>query len=192
VDNAWDADAENIDITLPTEMSDEQIIVGDDGTGMTEEELRSEYLKVARNRRQLKGDRTPGKRRQVRGRRGIGKFAGWMIAEQMEVVSRARGRVSSLLIDRTQINATSSDFEAIEIPFSSTNCDPSQHGTTVKLSHLNRRLSHPNAEKLRRILVLDYGRATDFKITVNGQLTTLHDISGEAFHSISHYPLWEM
>jgi DNA mismatch repair ATPase MutL len=36
VDNAWDADAENIDITLSTEMSDEPIIVTDDGSGMTE------------------------------------------------------------------------------------------------------------------------------------------------------------
>ncbi len=181
VDNAWDADAENIDITLPTEMSDEPIIVKDDGTGMTEEELRSEYLKVARDRRQLKGDRTTAKRRQVRGRRGIGKFAGLMVAEQMEVTSCARGRVSSLLIDRTQINTTSTDFEAIEIPFSSAKCDATEHGTTVKLFHLNRRLNHPNADKLRRILVMDYGRAADFKITVNGQLTTLHDISGEAF-----------
>jgi hypothetical protein len=136
---------------------------------------------VARDRRQLKGDRTPGKRRQVRGRRGIGKFAGLMIAEQMEVTSRARGRVSTLLLDRTQMNTTNSDFETIEIPFSSTSCEPTEHGTTVKLSHLNRRLSHPNADKLRRILVLDYGRATDFKITVNGQITTLRDISGEAF-----------
>ncbi|NQD96267.1 ATP-binding protein, partial [Pseudomonas sp. CrR25] len=35
VDNAWDADAEQVSITLPEPMSDEPIIIMDDGTGMT-------------------------------------------------------------------------------------------------------------------------------------------------------------
>lgn len=181
VDNAWDADAEQVDIVLPAEMSEEFIVIRDDGTGMTEEELRTEYLKVARDRRLIKGDRTTGKRRQVRGRRGIGKFAGLMIAEQMEVTSKARGRQSSLVIDRNQLTSTYSDFEAIEIHFSSTTCADIEHGTTISLSHLNRRLTHPSAEKLRRVLIMDYGRATDFRISVNGQVATIQDIPGEAF-----------
>lgn len=85
VDNAWDADAEEVIILLPEEISNDPISVTDNRSGMTEEELRTEYLKVARDRRLLKGDRTMGKRRQVRGRRGIGKFAGLMIAEEMLV-----------------------------------------------------------------------------------------------------------
>lgn len=181
IDNAWDADAEQVIIMLPSEMSDEPITIHDDGSGMTEEELRSEYLKVARDRRMLKGELTVGKRRQVRGRRGIGKFSGLMVAEQMEIRTKARGRESTLLIDRAKLIAARSDFEAVRFPFSSQVCEPSDHGTTVTLSHMNRRLAHPNPEKLRRILVLDYGRAVDFKLTVNGQLATLHDIPGESY-----------
>lgn len=181
VDNAWDADAEEVVIVLPEEMSNGQISVSDNGSGMTEEELRTEYLKVARDRRILKGDRTTGKRRQVRGRRGIGKFAGLMIAEEMTVTSTARGRSSSLVLDAAKIKASSSDFEAIEIPFSSEASDPHAHGTTVKLSHLNQRFAYPNPEKLRRILVLDYGRAIDFRITVNGEVATLRDIPGQSY-----------
>jgi hypothetical protein len=182
VDNAWDADAEDVEITLPTEMTDEPIIIQDNGSGMTEEELRSEYLKVARDRRSIKGERSIEKRRIIRGRRGIGKFAGLMVADQMEVTSRARGRESKLIIDRTQLIAANADFETVRFPFSSQNCDPAAHGTTVVLKSLNRRLSHPCAEKLRRILVLDFGRETDFSISVNGQVATLHDIPGD-FHS---------
>ena len=181
VDNAWDADAEEVIILLPEEMSDDPILVTDNGSGMTEEEMRTEYLKVARDRRLLKGDRTTGKRRQVRGRRGIGKFAGLMIAEEMQVTSNARGRSSTLVLDAAQIKAANSDFEAIKIPFSVGDCDPEAHGTTVMLSHLNQRFTHPNPEKLRRILVLDYGRATDFTIKVNGQIATLRDIPGQSY-----------
>jgi HSP90 family molecular chaperone len=92
VDNAWDADAANVWITLPGAMTLDPIIVRDDGTGMTEREVRQEYLKVARDRRANKGERTPGKRRLVKGRKGIGKFAGLILAEVMTVETSARPR----------------------------------------------------------------------------------------------------
>src|ERR1041384_3013594 len=47
VDNAWDADAEKVDITLPAEVTGRPIIIDDDGTGMTDREVREEYLVVA-------------------------------------------------------------------------------------------------------------------------------------------------
>lgn len=189
VDNAWDADADQVDISLPTEMSDEPIVIQDNGSGMTEEELRSEYLKVARDRRSVKGELTIEKRRPVRGRRGIGKFAGLMVAEQMEVTTKARGRESKLVISREQLTEENSDFEAVKFPFSSQSCDPKSHGTTVTLSYLNRRLSHPNADKLKRMLVLDFGRETDFRICVNGQVATMQDIPGELYSSQSELPV---
>ena len=69
VDNAWDADAERVCIFLPQPMSTEPIHVKDDGSGMVEGEIRQEYLRVARDRRASKGDRTPTKRRLVKGRK---------------------------------------------------------------------------------------------------------------------------
>lgn len=51
VDNAWDADAEKVSITLPKPMSGDPIVIQDDGTGMTEEELRRHYLSIASERR---------------------------------------------------------------------------------------------------------------------------------------------
>lgn len=76
VDNAWDADAPNVWITLPDPMTLDPITVRDDGAGMTERELRQEYLRVARDRRASKGERTPGKHRLVKGRKGIGNSRG--------------------------------------------------------------------------------------------------------------------
>lgn len=39
VDNAWDADAEHVSVNLPKPMSGGSIVIADDGSGMTEEEL---------------------------------------------------------------------------------------------------------------------------------------------------------
>ena len=45
VDNAYDADADNIWITLPEVLTNDAVItIVDDGTGMKEQELRTEYL----------------------------------------------------------------------------------------------------------------------------------------------------
>lgn len=83
VDNAWDADANIVRVSLPSPMTHEPISVSDDGNGMTEEELRRHYLAIARDRRAAKGERTVGKKRLIKGRKGIGKFAGLMAAAVM-------------------------------------------------------------------------------------------------------------
>ena len=66
VDNAWDADADQVSIQLPKPLSGEPIVIRDDGTGMTEEELRRHYLTIAKDRRSARGERTTGKNRQVK------------------------------------------------------------------------------------------------------------------------------
>src|SRR5438876_2156942 len=73
VDNAWDADADNVRITLPQPMTDEPIVVADDGSGMTEAEVRKHYLMIANDRYSRRGTQTPRHARPVRGRKGIGK-----------------------------------------------------------------------------------------------------------------------
>lgn len=90
VDNAWDADARNAWITLPAPITSQPILVRDDGTGMTSEEMRGEYLNIASDKRTRMGDRTQRHGRKVEGRKGIGKFAGLTIAGQMQVASVAR------------------------------------------------------------------------------------------------------
>lgn len=92
VDNAWDADAEHVTVLLPQPMTDEPIVIADTGCGMTEEELRHHYLFIASDRRERRGERTVGKNRLIKGRKGIGKFAGLM--------AKLGGRASSDLISK--------------------------------------------------------------------------------------------
>lgn len=83
IDNAWDADAEIVTIDLPAPLSDAPIVVQDDGNGMTRQELEFQYMKIASDRRVRAGGRTPKKRRMIKGKKGIGKFAGLMCASTM-------------------------------------------------------------------------------------------------------------
>ena len=84
--NAWDADAKNINVKLPANLSGSPtIIVRDDGLGMTFEQCQKLYLNIGRNRRiDDETDKTPSGR-PVLGRKGIGKFAGFGISELLEV-----------------------------------------------------------------------------------------------------------
>lgn len=70
-------------------MSSEPIIIQDNGSGMTEEELRHHYLFIASDRRSRGGERTAGKNRLIKGRKGIGKFAGLLTASVMSLQTRA-------------------------------------------------------------------------------------------------------
>ena len=54
VANAWDAGAHNVYITIPEE-DDDQIVVEDDGTGMTDEEFRSRWMTLNYDRQKRQG-----------------------------------------------------------------------------------------------------------------------------------------
>lgn len=177
VDNSWDADAEVISITLPTPMSGQPIVIHDNGTGMTEEELRRHYLTIAADRRSKRGQRTSRKNRLVKGRKGIGKFAGLMAAATMTLETRTRGRLCRFTLrldDLSQVEG----IEQLDIGLHSEACAPELQGTTITLSDLHQRLAYPDANKLRQILLQDYGRQDDFSIIVDGKQLDIDDVSG--------------
>lgn len=86
--NCWDADATKVSINLKASdgTSTPEIVVCDNGRGMTREELINEFLVIGRNRRGTPSDKTPGQRMPM-GRKGIGKLAGFGIANTVDVVS---------------------------------------------------------------------------------------------------------
>jgi HSP90 family molecular chaperone len=110
IDNAWDADATSVSIRLPNPLTSDPLIIQDNGTGMTERELTQEYLVIASSRFTRKGDRTPLKNRMVKGRKGIGKFAGLLAANVMEIETSARGKTTRLRIIKEDLLKSSDDL----------------------------------------------------------------------------------
>ncbi|CAJ3526973.1 HSP90 family protein [Burkholderia pseudomallei] len=188
IDNAWDADAEHVSIVLPVPLSGNSIVIQDDGTGMTEEELRRHYLSIATDRRSRRGERTVAKNRPVKGRKGIGKFAGLMAAAAMTLETGARGRLCRITLRLDELSQAD-DIEQMDIGLHSEPCASERHGTTITLSELHQGMAYPDANRLRQILLQDYGRQDDFVITVDGKRLDVDDVSGsysEQEHTLPH------
>ena len=187
VDNAWDAESGLVKITLPKILSDEPVVIEDDGHGMKEQELRQEYLNIASPRYSRKGERTPNLDRSVKGRRGIGKFSALTIGDEMEVVTRAQGVQTTVLISKEALLVVGKDIEEVELPLAIEQCDPALHGTTITIRKLNPRLNFPQPEKLREQLAYDYGREAGFQIHINGEKVLRHEVQGVPFKK--EYPM---
>lgn len=183
IDNAYDADATEAQVILPEPLTNDPIIIRDNGTGMTEGEVRHEYLNIASSRMSRKGERTRLKNRLVKGRKGIGKFAGLMVASLMEIRTRVRGKETYLRIWRDELIKAKDDLEQVKLPMEVSDCDPALHGTEIILSGINQNFTFPNAERLRRLLVLEYGRSEDFQILVGEERVDIEDIPGDNFES---------
>lgn len=181
VDNSWDADATRIVITLPEPMTQDPVILMDNGSGMTADEVQQEYLHVGRNRRMSRGERTKRFNRLVKGQKGIGKFAGLMIADLMQLGTTARDVVASFDLRRSDILGAGRDLEEIEIPVTSGEANGSESGTTITLSDLHQNLSFPNPDKLRALLIREYGREDGVEIVINGEPITVTDLPGQNF-----------
>lgn len=181
IDNAWDADATKLTVELPDAMTDAAIIVSDNGSGMTEQELLNEYLVVANDRRSRKGDLTATLKRRVKGRKGIGKFAGLMVAGVMEIETTARGRTTRVVVSKENLMNATRDLEGFDLPITVLDADEDSHGTTVTLRELNQRFTFPLPEKLKNLLIVEYGREADFDVKVNGVGLGLDDLLGSSY-----------
>ena len=182
IDNSYDADAENLTIILPDELTpDPKVIIIDDGAGMKENEVRNEYLNIANSRTSRKGGISFLKKRKVKGRKGIGKFAGLMVATQMKVETFASGKKTTILINKEDLAKAGYDLEKVPLPIFVEECDKEKHGTTITLEGINQNLNFPNPERLKELLIRDYGREIDFNITINNINIGVLDLQGKSY-----------
>lgn len=177
IDNSWDAEATKVSVILPDPLSGSPIVIQDNGTGMTINELQSEYLNIARNRRDRSGDFSSSLRRRIKGRKGIGKFAGLMITSTMKLETWARNKYSAFSFDKSLLES----YEGLpDMPLEIEEADSSSSsGTCITLSHLNQSLRYPTEQKLKQLLLAEYGRESDFNIFINGKQLGIDDLLGE-------------
>lgn len=178
VDNAWDADATQITITVPDgpEVT-VQFVISDDGEGMTPEQIDKDYLRIARDRRKDRGPRTKSGRL-VKGRKGIGKFAGIIVAGHMKLVTHRDGMMSTVIIDRQTLENGPSDIEKIDVPVLTNEQETVSHGTTITLTHLFSHINYPTPDALRHALAPEYGRQNLMQVVINGEPLTHMQILG--------------
>ncbi|MEU6342876.1 ATP-binding protein [Streptomyces sp. NPDC046977] len=184
ISNAYDADAEDVQISLPwgvflydpklpTASSQLEIVIKDDGHGMTRSEMNEHYLTVGADRRTRPdgGDRSREKLRPVMGRKGIGKLAPFGICKTVEIISSGgdetdQGYATSHIILHLPDMLTDTDREYHPTPGALDGTWSESHGTTVKLRDFSRKRV-PAKEDLDRQLAARFGlERHDWKVCV--------------------------
>ena len=175
VANSWDANATTVEITIPNEAigTSSEIVLRDDGIGMSDEDVRHKYLIIGRDRRdEEKADRTPSPAcRRIMGRKGIGKFSAFGIAREIAVESVKNGEVSHFRMNYDELLEKAENRE-IELPSEDATGTVTK-GTTVTLRHLTkfqtRRISIDTLRRglARRFAVI--GAQNNFEVVINGE-----------------------
>lgn len=192
ISNAWDADAEEVDVTLPAKAElSAVIVIQDTGNGMTFEECQERYLNVGYDCREGgTKSQSAEKKRPVLGRKGIGKFAGFGIAQIMaiETTSRKNGErtVFELSLDRMRGEQYIEAGGQIDVASYSPPSEEMKqmHGTKITLMGLSlQRAQNSDAfarSMSRRFLLAQ--RVADFKVLVNGApIPVDSDLDGAEF-----------
>jgi hypothetical protein len=166
VANAWDAGATTVQIVVtessPYDPATARIFVTDTGCGMTDDQVQDEYLVVGRNRRKT----APGSGRPVMGRNGIGKLAGFGIAEQMDVETWCNGLATRFALDAAALKQDDGATHEVKIPGSiaPVRGKESAAGTRLTLSRL-KHVTPIDLDRLRESL------ARRFSSHIRGQMT---------------------
>lgn len=177
VANAWDADAENVSISIDTS-NDGKVTIEDDGHGMTVDDANQKYLTVGYERRETE-PRTPRLKRPVMGRKGIGKLSLFSIARRIEVHSIKDGLKHGFVLDSDEIERNIKSEH--ETPYHPRPVNPEdielERGTRIVLTNMKRKLQWTGKALSRRLArrFSIIGAHYAFSIELDGQPVTIKD-----------------
>lgn len=135
VANGFDANAKNVFLYIDMkEKRNTTIELFDDGIGMNDEDLKSKYVRIGRNRR------TENNKDTAAGRKGIGKLAALYLSDKYQIIIRKDNEVSAWSVDVSDMD--DEDTPSLKpIPYGEVNivCDKYwnstaiTHGTMIRL-----------------------------------------------------------
>lgn len=157
VNNAYDADATTVHITITSE----RIVVEDNGSGLDLEGLK-QYFNIGSEEKVLH-PRTPRLGRERIGQFGIGKFASLAAASRFEVLTQHSDFAARVIFDKADWEKSKDTWH---IPCEITASDPKRgDGTTVVLSGLSKSFDLTEVEK--RLTEAVPLKAPNFEVYLN-------------------------
>ena len=150
VANAWDADASRVRITW--DRSADLIVIQDDGTGMTPEDINERFLTIGYRRRDEQPGMTPKGRRPM-GRKGIGKLSLFSIADTIRIETVKEGLKSAFQMrlqdirEKIEREGGSGTYEPEALPINEVDFSS---GTRITLGDLRRRQTIRTTEALKK------------------------------------------
>lgn len=176
VANAWDAGAHNVSITIPHEEY-EEIIVEDDGTGMSDEEFRSRWMTLNYDRQKRQGKEVTfppdveSTKRIAYGRNGIGRHGMLCFSDSYTVETWKDGMCNTYDITVAHGDAPFRICSRIAE-------NRAGHGTKIR-AYVQRHL--PDASAMTDILSARFLYDPKFIVKINGRQIDLSQHRGVVF-----------
>lgn len=176
VANAYDADATKVLIQIG---ADGTISVIDNGHGMSRAEVADRYLHIGRNRRMESGGLTESGKRQVSGKKGLGKLALFGIGRRVEMTTTRAGNdyATRVTLSYDDMMRSTGNYHPGE---KSEPVNIGRHGTRVRLSQLKRSSPVDAAELAKSLSRLFNYMDRSFELTVEGADSQRHRVTAEA------------
>ena len=168
VNNAYDADATLVDITV----SEDTIEIRDNGGGMDREGLK-QYFNIG-SQQKLYAPKSPIYNRDRIGQFGIGKFASLSACKRFEVITKREDFVGRVIFDKEQWEKVGDIWQ---LPLEILPADfRKQNGTTVILIGLDRRFEPKDIEA--KIIEGTPIKAPHFRVRINNHTVTPRSLIG--------------
>lgn len=168
VANAYDADATEVHIHLK-DSGQKEIIVEDDGHGMSFDDINEKFLRIGRDRREEESSQKSPGGRKVIGKKGLGKLSFFGIAHRVEVSTQKAGKRNVFVLDWKKIlsyhEKSKQQNYAPKIIEKDKKCHKNAKGTRVVLRSIQRDTDFDAeniADSLSKIFIVD----PDFKIFI--------------------------
>jgi len=177
IGNSHDADAEHVVLTLNDSDDEKEIVIEDDGIGMTFDEINDKFLRIGRNRRAEDQLETTPKGRKIIGKKGLGKLSFFGIAHEIEITTKKHGKENSFSMKWEDIKKSQKDYEPTILK-KDASCSKEDHGTKIVLKKIQREndFSPENlANSLSKMFIIDPG----FEILIKHNSTEPIIVSNE-------------
>ena len=183
ISNAWDADAENVWITLDKQ----RFFVTDDGVGMDAQDFQNKFLRIGYSKRQESSRSSKG--RPYIGRKGIGKLALLSCAKRVTVISRKTDKeeYAGGIIDNSGLDAAIKDdlgtskyfLDKYNSEDFSTHTMAHNHGTIICFDEIQSGIKN-TPDFFRKIVAMYFKFSlhdSTFKIHIDGREVSYKDLS---------------
>lgn len=179
ISNAWDAEAKVVNILIEKD----KLTVSDNGKGMSEEDFQNRFLEVGYSRRE---DSENVSKRNVIGRKGIGKLAMLSISESITIISKKNGyavtggKINNNNLDKGIKENKEYFLEKLSKDDIQNNLNIRAHGTKIIFERFKTQMN--SEDIIRKYLathfnfIFSLNENDSFQIKVNGKKVTHDDL----------------
>jgi len=162
--NSHDADAEHVSLKLSDTGTEKEIVIEDDGIGMSFGEINDKFLRIGRNRRVEDKIETTAKGRKIIGKKGLGKLSFFGIAYEIKIATKKDGKENVFVMNWEDIKAAEREYKPRVVKEDEV-CPVDDHGTKITLRKIQREtgFSPENlANSISKMFIIDSG----FEVTI--------------------------